>query len=142
MEGRDYRMRRVLFLRWYFGFQLNCNVCVINTLFVFSPLSHVGPFSQVELELTDAFKCIPALPVFHCLWGPSRYWSTDNPDVEYYQQGKLHRSDGPAVTRNIIFRPPQTRIYTNSTFSTVEIAGQQIELMHTFYKEGKQVAPF
>jgi len=143
MEGEHYLMRRVFFLRWYFGFQLNCNVCVLNALFVSTPLSGPGPYWRTEFVLVDPNRRHYALKLLHCLWGPATYLYIDR-DESYYQQGKLHRSDGPALTRRVYdgFRALPQEDYSKATSSFDGPPGQQVKLMHLFYKEGVQVEPF
>jgi hypothetical protein len=67
-------------------------------------------------------------------------------DDEYYQQGKLHRSDGPAMTKQteqlLYWSPNMYWSPENAIFSTVELPGGRFEIMQTFYKEGKQVPSF
>ena len=136
MEGENHTMHRVHFLRWYFGFQLDCNICILEAIFVASPLyettSHV--FRERTLRTVGARTQCEYL---HCLWGPARYrFRPDKSNVEYYQQGKLHRSDGPAAIKQILCKRKPQEIHGNYI---LDFANGEQQL---FYKEGKEVPPF
>lgn len=137
MEFDNHLMRRVVFLRWYFGFSLNCNVCVLNAIFVSSPRRYLVTKGLSEVLLASPTQKMEEEPM-HCLFRPA-YWRRPY-DFAYWQQGKRHRSDGPAVvTLRLPSHPPDEY----STFSFVELPGrEQVNVKQTYYKEGKQVLPF
>lgn len=65
---------------------LDCNVAILDSVFVHWPLAH----SPVRRGL-----CLDG--ALHCIWGPAFVSIHARPPfVLWYQQGLIHRTDGPA----------------------------------------------
>jgi hypothetical protein len=138
MESENHLMRRVFFLRWYFGFQLECELGILNPLFMSSPRRILRDTGLREVVLASPSGTCETEPL-HCLWAPAHYVPFPF-DAQYFQQGKRHNSSGPAVVKKRVLSIVPDE-YTTIAFVNLP-GGERVEVMQTYYKEGKQVPSF